>query len=208
MICELCGDAASGYLCTRHREQLAARLQELPALYAEVGECLVPRRGGWGEIIATKAAAGPRSPIDEDVLDTVNAGRAASVTHLWRVDVQRERWPHHGAPPPADLTADCRWLAMELDWITDNYPAAGDLAREVSELESAARSIVGDPAPRRQRLGTCVATTDSGVCGAVISRLPGETRLTCRWCGCVYEGARSLLVLSHFQPTDTPEPVA
>lgn len=202
MTCELCGNAASGYLCVRHGEQLAARLQDLPALYREVGECLVPRRSGWGEIIATKGAAGPRSPIDEDVLDTVTWGRAAEVTHLWRVDVQRVRWPAHGAPPPADLAADCRWLAMELDWITASYPAAGDLAREVSELESAARSIVGDPAPRRQRIGTCVAITDSGVCGAVISRLPGETRLTCRWCGCVYEGARSLLVLSHFQPDE------
>ncbi|WP_069885257.1 hypothetical protein [Streptomyces luteocolor] len=200
MTCELCGNAASGYLCHRHGEQLAARLQELPALYTEVGECLVPRRSGWGEIVATKSAAGPRSPLDEDLLDTVTWNRAAEVTHLWRVDVQRVRWPHHGAPPPADLTADCRWLVMELDWIIANYPAAGDLAREVGELESAARSVVGDPAPRRQRLGTCVAMAESGVCGAVISRLPGETRLVCRWCGCVYEGARSLLVLSHFQP--------
>ncbi|MFD6432845.1 hypothetical protein [Streptomyces venezuelae] len=202
MTCELCGDAASGYLCHRHREQLAARLQELPALYAEVAECLVPRRSGWGEIVATRGAAGPRSPIDEDVLDTVNTARAAEVLHLWRVDVQRERWPHHGPPPSDDLAADARWLAMELDWIADHYPAAGDLAREVSELEGSARSIVGDPAPRRQRLGTCVAKTDSGVCGAVISRLPGETRLTCRWCGCVYEGAQGLLALRHFQPDE------
>ncbi|CAM5531121.1 hypothetical protein SALBM135S_00871 [Streptomyces alboniger] len=200
MICELCGDATSGYLCTRHREQLAGRLQELPALYDEVGECLVPRRSGWGDIVATRGAAGPRSPIDEDVLDTVNGPRAAEVTHLWRVDVQRVRWPHHGAPPPADLAADCRWLAMELEWIVEHYPAAGDLAREIGDLETVARSIVGDPAPRRQRLGTCVAETEAGVCGAVISRLPGETRLTCRWCGCTYEGARSLLALSHFQP--------
>ncbi|MGW0537835.1 hypothetical protein [Streptomyces sp. NPDC003032] len=202
MTCELCGDAASSYLCGRHRQQLAARLNELPTLYAEVGECLVPRRSGWGEIVATRGAAGPRSPIDEDVLDAVNWGRAAEVVHLWRVDVQRERWPHHGPPPAAELGADCRWLAMELEWIVDHYPAVGDLAREISDLESAARSIVGDPAPRRQRLGTCVAMTESGVCGAVISRLPGETRLACRWCGCVYEGGQGLLTLAHFQPKE------
>ena len=72
MTCELCGNAASGYLCTRHQEQLAARLRELPALYREAADCLVPRRTGWGDIIATKSAAGPRSPVNEDVIDTVN----------------------------------------------------------------------------------------------------------------------------------------
>ncbi|WP_377978848.1 hypothetical protein, partial [Bacillus cereus] len=98
--CELCDRAASGYLCTRHREQLAAGLQELPALYAEVGECLVPRRSGWGEIVATKSAAGPRSPVNEDVIDTITWIRAAETMRRGRVDVRRVRWPHRGAPPP------------------------------------------------------------------------------------------------------------
>ncbi|MFJ6561880.1 hypothetical protein ACIQMV_18865 [Streptomyces sp. NPDC091412] len=201
--CELCDRAASGYLCNRHREQLAARLLELPALYREVGECLVPRRSGWGEIVATKSAAGPRSPINEDVLDTVHLGRATEVIHSWRADVRRLRWPHRGAPPPARLEADCRWLAQELDWIVAQYPAAGDLAREVAELNGQARSIVGDPEPQPQRIGACVALVGEGVvCGAVISRLPGETRLICRWCGTVY-GPEDYLMLHHFQPADS-----
>lgn len=201
--CEICEEAADGYLCRRHQQQLAVRLGDLPTLYAEVGECLVPRRSGWGEI-ATRGAAGPCSPLDEDVLDTVNVVRAGEVMHLWRVDVQRVRWPQHEAPAPAGLAGDCRWLGMELDWIVANYPAAGDLAREVRELEAAARSIVGDPPPRPQRLGTCVAATDDegGVCGAVISRLPGQTRLTCRWCGTVYATDQDWLLLLALQPSE------
>ncbi|MFF5029225.1 hypothetical protein ACFY2J_34080 [Streptomyces collinus] len=200
--CELCGEATAGrYLCERHTVRLAKQLADLPTLYAEVGECLVPRRSGWGDIVATKAAAGPRSPLDEDVLDTVNSTRAAEVAHLWRVDVQRERWPRHAAPPPGGLAADCRWLGMELEWIAVHYPAAGDLATEVRELELQARSIVGDPAPRPQRLGTCVAVTAEGVvCGAVISRLPGQTRVRCRWCDYVYESGLDWMRLQHFQP--------
>jgi hypothetical protein len=205
--CELCGDdAGQRYLCERHTVALAKRLADLPTLYAEVGECLVPRRSGWGDIIATKGAAGPRSPLDEDVLDTVTWGRAAEVMRLWRVDVQRVRWPHHSPPPPpADLAADCRWLGMELGWIVDHYPGTGDLAREVGELESQARAIVGDPAPRPQRLGTCIAVTDrkGTVCGAVISRLPGQTLLTCRWCRTTY-GPDDYLTLAAFQPTAPP----
>lgn len=202
--CELCGeDSSDRYLCERHAMALARRLNDLPTLYDEVGECLVPRRSGWGDIVATKSAAGPRSPLDEDVLDTVNVAQAAEVVHLWRVDVQRVRWPQHAAPPPAGLSADCRWLGMELEWIAAHYPAAGDLAGEVHELERQARSIVGDPAPRPQRLGTCIAITAEGVvCGAVISRLPGQTRVQCQWCQYVYETGLDWMRLQHFQPSD------
>ncbi|MFF9625421.1 hypothetical protein [Streptomyces griseosporeus] len=204
-VCELCGDEAGGrYLCERDATTLAARLAELPVVYAEVAECLVPRRAGWGDIVATRGAAGPRAPLDEDVIDTVNVARAAEVMHLWRVDVQRERWPHHDGPPPAQLDADCRWLAMELDWIVAHYPAAGELAREARELEAAARTIVGDPPPRPQRLGTCVAIDGEGVvCGAVVTRLPGQTRVRCRWCGYVYESEQDWLLLLHYQPAES-----
>jgi hypothetical protein len=204
--CELCGNAADGYLCNRHRQQLAARLEELPALYAEVGECLVPRQHGWGEIVATKSAAGPRSPINEDVIDTVNWGRAAEVMRSWRADVRRARWPHRGAPPPGSLAEDCRWLAREVEWIAASYPAAGDLAREVGDLDRQARTVVGDPEPRPQRLGLCVAVRDDQgtVCGAVLSRLPGE-QLRCRWCGTAYVTELDLLALRHYQPGAAPE---
>ncbi|MET9734310.1 hypothetical protein ABZZ79_27830 [Streptomyces sp. NPDC006458] len=204
-VCEICGEESGGrYLCERHAGRLAEQLGELPVLYAEVAECLVPRQSGWGEIVATRGAAGPRSPIDEDVLDTVNSARAAEVVHLWRVDVQQVRWPQHGAPAPAGLGADCRWLRMELDWVVQHYPGTGDLAREVWALGQQARSIVGDPAPRPQRLGLCVAVTDDQgtVCGAVISRLPDQTLLTCRWCRTAY-GPEAYLTLHAFQPQRT-----
>ena len=202
--CESCGRPGR-YLCERHTTKLAKILADLPTLYAEVAECLVPRRHGFGDIIATKSAAGPRSPLDEDVLDTVNAVRAAEVLHLWRVDVQRERWPRHGAPPPAGLAADCRWLAMELDWITIHYPAAADLAREVWALEAQARTVVGDPVPRRKVVGQCIALVDDQgtVCGAEITHKAGESRLVCRVCRCVYEGEQDLLLLLHYQPENT-----
>lgn len=201
MTCALCGNAAGGYLCTKHKEELGKRLRELPGLYAEVGEFLVPRCSGWGEIVSTRGAAGPRSPLNEDVIDTVNWGRATEVVHLWRADVRRERWPHRGDAPPARLDDDCRWLVRVLDWIAAQYPAAGDLAREIAELTAQARSVVGDPEPRPQRLGLCVADTDGHgtVCGAVLTRMPnGPVR--CKWCGTEYRTELDLLRLAHYQP--------
>ncbi|MFF1282184.1 hypothetical protein [Streptomyces sp. NPDC058299] len=205
-VCGLCErELEHGYLCPRDTTRLAERLTELPTLYAEVAECLVPRRHSWGDIIATRGAAGPRSPLNEDVLDTVNVARAAEILRLWRVDVQRERWPQHGAPAPAPLAADCRWLAMELDWITAHYPAAGDLAREVRELEVTARAVVGDPVPERKVVGQCIAVIDGqgAVCGADITHRAGESRLVCHKCRCVYEGQTDLLLLLHYQPRQT-----
>lgn len=202
-LCGLCErDAEQHYLCKPDTIKLAERLADLPTLYDELVQCLVPRTVGWGEIVSTKAAAGPRSPLNEGVLDEMNSGHMAKVVHSWRVDVQRERWPQHSPPPFAGLAADCRWLAMELDWIAANYPAAGDLAREVRGLEAQARSVVGDPVPQRQVVGQCIAVVDDQgtVCGADITHRAGESKLVCRTCHCVYEGQEDLLLLLHYQP--------
>ncbi|MFE9936351.1 hypothetical protein [Streptomyces hirsutus] len=202
--CGLCGtDTGTFHLCKRDAVQLAERLDDLPKLYDELVHCLVPRRYGWGEIVSTKAAAGPRSPLDEDVLDEMASGAMAAVVHSWRVDVQRVRWPQHTPPPPSGLAADCRWLAMELDWIVEHYPAAGELAREVRALEAQARAVVGDPVPQRKVVGQCIAVIDDQgtVCGAEITHRAGESRLVCRICRCVYEGQDDLLLLLHYQPT-------
>lgn len=201
-LCGLCGNAARGHLCTRHQEDLARGLAELPALYDEVGACLVPRRSSWGDIIPTRGSAGPRSPINEDILDTVNWGRAAEVMRSWREDVRRVRWPHRGAPPPGGLAEDCHWLTRQLDWIAAAYPAAGDLAREVWTLEQQARQVVGDPLPRRKPIGQCINVVDEAgtVCGAMITHLAGESRLVCGTCHTVYAGQEDLLLLLHYQP--------
>lgn len=205
MTCGLCGGEGPLYLCEGDARTLARRLADLPALYSEVGEYLVPRRSGWGEIVATRGAAGPRSPLDEDILDTINWGTASEVMGSWRLDVQRVRWPHYTPPPPAPLDADCRWLAMELEWIVANYPVAGELASEVRQLERQARAIVGDPVPEVQRLGTCVAVVDDegAVCGAPITRVAGQTRLACRKCRTAYQGELDLILLRHYQPVGT-----
>ncbi|MFE6482418.1 hypothetical protein ACFVGN_05685 [Streptomyces sp. NPDC057757] len=132
----------------------------------------------------------------------MTSGHMLLVVHSWRVDVQRVRWPQHTAPPLGTLAANCRWLAMELDWISASYPAAGDLAREVGALERQARAVTGDPVPQRKVVGQCIAVLDDQgtVCGADITHRAGESRLTCRSCHCVYEGQQDLLLLLHYQP--------
>ncbi|WP_282703222.1 hypothetical protein [Streptomyces sp. CC219B] len=204
--CGLCGEQLEhDYLCHRHALALAGRLERLPALFAELAEHLMPRRTGLSQI---GGPPGPRSPVNEDVIDLRQDG-VVLVVESWRADVQRVRWPRH-SPPPIEGDMDqrvmtaCRWLAMELEWIAAHYPAAGDLAREVREMEGGMLAIVGDPPPRLQRIGTCVAVTDDvgTVCGAVLSRMPGDP-VRCRSCGTEYRTAQDLLLLRHYQPRES-----
>ncbi len=207
-LCGLCGREGDRYLCEYDTTRLAKQLADLPVLHDELVQCLVPRRGGWGEIVSTKNAAGPRSPLDESVLDEISTGNMPLVVHSWRVDVQHVRWPQHSPPPPDTLAADARWLSMELDWIAEHYPAAGDLAREVSALERQARAVTGDPVPQRKTVGQCIAVIDDEgtVCGTDITHRAGESKLRCRSCHCVYAGQADLLLLLHYQPKEAPTP--
>ncbi|MER7967763.1 hypothetical protein ABTX35_01900 [Streptomyces sp. NPDC096080] len=199
MNCDLCGDEAGDrYLCERDTVILARHLGELPQLHDELVTHLVPSGGGLGAPV-TGRGAGPRSPIDEGVLDFIQTARTTEVVHARRVDVQRVRWPQHSAPPPSGLPADCRWLAMELGWIAAEYPAAGEMAREVHALRRELLSLGVEERPARA--GLCVAVTDDQgtVCGAVLERLPGRT-LRCRWCGTQYRTEQDLMLLAHYQP--------
>ncbi|WP_333746157.1 hypothetical protein [Streptomyces sp. IBSBF 2950] len=201
--CGLCGEQLEhGHLCHRHSLALAGRLERLPLLFSELTEHLQPRRTGLTEI---GGPAGPRSPLNEDVID-LRQGGVVLVVESWRTDVQRVRWPRH-SPPPIEGGMDqrvmtaCRWLGMELEWIAAHYPAAGDLAREVREMEGGMLAIVGEPPPRPQRLGTCIAVVDDAgtVCGAELSRLPGGP-VRCRQCRTSYRTEQDLLLLWHYQP--------
>jgi hypothetical protein len=99
-----------------------------------------------------------------------------------------------------------RWLGMELSWIAASYPAAGDLAEEIREVERSALSVVGALPERGRRIGNCVAVDASGVlCGAVLRHQAGETRIVCPWCHCVYQGEQDLLLLLHYQPKEAAD---
>lgn len=200
---QCCRDLEAGYLCAGCTLALAERLDRMPKVYAALAGFLTPTARSSAEFVS-HGHAGSSLPVDEAVLD-LRYGGIALVLEGWRSDVQRVR----GLGEPAvvgdveeRVRRAARWIGMELPWIADCYPAAGDLAREVRELEGAALSIVGAVPDRGRRIGNCVAVDASGVvCGAVLYHRRGETRLVCPWCSCVYE-ARDFLKLKALQPEE------
>lgn len=204
-VCGLCG-ADGPYLCDRHQTTLARTLEALPALHAELAEHLVPRRTGPAEVVMA-GAAGPRSPLSEDVLD-LRAGAVAEVLESWLSAVQAARgWgqPAIEGGTDARVRRAARSLHASLDWIAGGFPAAVDLAREARQLEVTMLAIVGAPPPRPQVVGRCIAVIDDQgtVCGETISHIPGQPRLMCRACHCVYATQQDLLLLLHYQPLES-----
>ncbi|MET8643966.1 hypothetical protein [Streptomyces sp. NPDC004675] len=204
--CGMCErNLEAGYLCPGAALALAERLERMPKLYEALAGFLSPAARGITERVSLVLSE-PGLPVDEAVLD-LRYGGIALVLEQWRSDVQRVR----GWGEPAvigDVTGRVlrasRWLGMELPWIADCYPAAGDLAREVKELESFVLSIIGALPDRGRRIGQCVAVDTSGViCGAVLRHHNGETRIVCPWCTCVYE-AEDFLMLKTLQPEEAP----
>ncbi|NUL03577.1 hypothetical protein HRW07_10085 [Streptomyces lunaelactis] len=189
--CGLCErDLQDGYLCPGDTLALAERLERLPKLYVALGAFLAPAVRPAGERVSSGQAE-PPLPVNEAVLD-LRYGGIALVLEGWRSDVQDVRgWGQPAIEGGIErrVLAAARSLGMSLEWIASSYPAAGDLAREVREMEGAALSIVDpeDPRDRGTRLGNCPAQFEDGViCGAVLRHRRGEASITCRWCNTVY----------------------
>jgi hypothetical protein len=210
-VCGLCDRPLEyGCLCPGDTLALAKRLERLPALAARLGESLAPVTRAPAERVSA-GRPGPSSPVNESALDLWYGGMAC-VLERWRSDVQAWRgWgePVIEAGVARRIRVAARWLGMSLEWIAAEYPSAGDLAREVRALEGEALSVLGEGPDRGRRIGACVAVVDreGAACGAPLRHHSGETSLVCPWCACVY-GAEDFLMLRHFQPADTSEPVA
>lgn len=207
--CGLCERALEdGYLCPGDVLALAERLERLPRLYEALGAFLAPAVRPASDRV-TSGHTDPPLPVNEAVLD-LRYGGIVLMLESWRSDVQRARgWGEPAIEGGVErrVLAAARWLGMTLEWIAASYPAAGDLAREVREMEGAALSIIGAKPDRGRVIGQCVATLPSGAtCGATIRHPTGAVRLTCAWCHCVYESEKDLLLLLHYQPTEDSAP--
>lgn len=185
----------SGHLCGRCRAATAGRLTRSHALYRLLAAELQPAAGGPASFGRVRLAEAPL-PVSERVLNLRGPGGMVGVLERWRETMQADRsW---GAPAISGdietrVARAARGLALNLDWIADSWPKAGQFATEVRDLDEEALAIVCPPdtdtLERGKRLGPCPAETGTGaVCGAVLRyyRVSSPRRVTCPWCEVVY----------------------
>ena len=202
--CGLCErQLEHGHLCPADTRALGERLERLPVAYKALGAFLAPA-GHVGAERVSSGHAGSALPVNEAVLD-LRYGGIALVVEGWLSAVQEARgW---GQPAISGSIEDrvkraARSLHANLEWVAAEYPAAGDLAAEIRDVERACLSVVGAVPDRGRRIGLCVAVDASGeVCGAVIRHRAGEVTLVCPWCRTSY-GPGDWLMLKHYQPKE------
>jgi hypothetical protein len=203
--CGLCErQLEHGYLCPADTRALGERLDRLPVAYKALGAFLAPA-GHPGTEHVSSGHAGAALPVNEAVLD-LRYGGIALVVEGWLSAVQEARgWGEpavHGSIEDRVKRA-ARSLHANLEWVAAEYPAAGDLASEIREVERACLSVVGAAPDRGRRIGLCVAVDASGeACGAVIRHRAGETVLICPWCRTSY-GPEDWLMLKQYQPKES-----
>lgn len=212
--CGLCEQQLEhGHLCPGCTLATTHRLARMPELWNDLGGFLAPAQTGTSQGGRTRLAEAPL-PVSEDVLNLRAVGGIAGVLETWYRAMRHDRgWARPVKDRPmgtgfaARVEIAARALAVNVEWISDYWPRAGEFAEAMRRLEIEVLSIV-DPRDRGRRYGYCVATVEDGsVCGAVLRLYEGETALTCQWCRCIYQPT-DFLRLAHFQPGDSPEAVA
>lgn len=206
MTCLLCqrdlaDDEQQRVACRHCQTRLHRQLLELPSLYRQLGEHLGPAGSTQGPRVSGSKPR--RLPVNEEVLELRAWG--GMVTEL---QAHEDDWRRHLGLPVAPwrgsveqtLTGVVGFLAGHLWWACEKYPHIDGLDEDVKKVASAARSIV-DPPERTIRIGNCPAAYEDGaICGAVLRALPGDTEITCRWCGAIYPES-TWLQLRAVQPT-------
>jgi hypothetical protein len=192
MSCGLCerelrGDQAEHHLCSRCARAAAERLERMPRLYDALAAFLQPS-GRRPELGRTPRDEAPL-PLSEPVLSLRGPGGIVGVLEDWHTALWADLgWgePRRPSSIGARVGAAAAALGTNLLWIASSWPAAGDFARELRNLEAEVLSIV-DPPERTVRLGHCPAVYEDGViCGAVLRVPPGAADVHCRWCGATY----------------------
>lgn len=190
---ELHGDRAAAYLCGGCTRATAERLGRMPRAYRALAAFLQPSVSR-PETGGTRPCEAPL-PVSEPVLGLRGPGGIVGVLEDWRAAVFEARgW---GRPVVRGTVEDRVYraagdLRLGVPWVARYWGPAGDLAREVRELERDVLSIV-DPADSRdqvRRLGYCPVETVEGRCGAVVSLRPGLSVARCEWCGAAWAPGR------------------
>jgi len=189
--CGLCGRAlhgdAAAYLCPACTRATAERLERIPKLHTALAGWLAPA-GRRPELGATPTAE-PPLPVSETVLSLRGPGGIVGVLEDWRSTMQADRgWgePAIAGDVAARVRRAARGLMMNLEWIASSWPAAGEFARELRELERSALSII-DPPERTIRLGHCTARVgDAPPCGAALHVPPDVAEVRCPRCRTEY----------------------
>lgn len=147
--CAVCDQPSRDRVHRGCRQHMADALDELPGLYRQLADALLPGRRGDGPAVSGTPGRGLPGG---DALDLRARGGIEGVVGGWARDLcERERWdiPDYQSVQ-AIVDWGCRVLAANLTVICDEHPAVRELADELRQITGQARRIItGEKPPRR-----------------------------------------------------------
>ena len=147
--CAVCDKPARQRVHRGCRQRMADALRELPQLYRDLAEALMPSRRGDGPAVSGTPGRGLPGG---DALDLRARGGIEGIVGGWARDLcEQERWDL-----PENLSVEaivdwaCALLLANLDVICDEHPAVKEFAHELATtVGQADRVISGEKQPRK-----------------------------------------------------------
>lgn len=147
--CAVCDKPSRDRVHRGCQERMAEALRELPQLYRQLADALLPARCGDGPAVSGTPGRGLPGG---DALDLRARGGIEGVVGGWARDLcEREQWdiPDYQSVQ-AIVDWACRVLAANLTIICDEHPAVRELADELRQITGQARRIItGEKPPIR-----------------------------------------------------------
>ncbi|MFB7500069.1 hypothetical protein ACFC09_36220 [Streptomyces sp. NPDC056161] len=182
--CAVCDKPARDRVHRGCRDRMADALRELPQLYRDLAEAMLPARRGDGPAVSGTPGRGLPGG---DALDLRSRGGIEGVVGGWARDLcERERWE---IPQQQSVEAIVDWscglLLANLAVICDEHPAVKELADELQQISGQARRVItGEKPPRR------IGVTCS--CGRTLRVTLDTVGIRCPGCSAQYGHAEAL----------------
>jgi hypothetical protein len=172
--------------CRPCEDKTAARLAELPALFARINTTAALVRGarrGTGMPTGSKV---PPIPANAEVLSLAAVGgvvtRMQGIEDAWRRELGWTVAPWRGNAGQA-VPKVIEFVANNLPWACERYEPVGQDMEEIRRLHAECTAALSpDPKPGRVRIGLCPVVLDSSPCNAQLTATVASPKVRCPQC--------------------------
>ncbi|MDH6610296.1 hypothetical protein M2164_005931 [Streptomyces sp. SAI-208] len=182
---------AGRWACRPCEDATAARIAELPALFARLDSTAALMKGA--NRVSSGSSGTRTAPIPPrlDVLNLVGPGgvaaRLSAIEDAWRSALGWTIAPWRGNPAQA-MPHLAEFLTNNLLWACSSYEEVGQDIDDLRRLHAECAALVsGEQRPGRVQIGVCPIVVDDGWCGTQLTASTSSHRIHCGGCGARWE---------------------
>jgi hypothetical protein len=178
---------AGRWACRPCEDATAARIAELPALFARLDSTAALMKGA--NRVSSGSSGTRTAPIPPrlDVLNLVGPGgvaaRLSAIEDAWRQTLGWTVAPWRGSPGQA-VPLQVAFLANNLLWACSSYDEVGQDIDDLRRLHGEMTALVNDERrPGRVQIGNCPVRVGDEICWQPLTARADSHRVHCGTCG-------------------------